>query len=264
MIKFEQKEFVSARLKAAAKFARLGRDTKFWGGYVGGTIGRTARTIGSSIAHPIRTATGVVTGVAKDNVNAAKWAGNTLNTVFNPKSGASMGKRVMTAATTALDFTPGTAAALAVADKARHVAGKTGRDVVRSMAELRYSPVKKIGEEAAILRTSGGYQRMGGLGRKYGGGTWTKGGVNNACLGTAPDRILTHVGDTWQRAQGGAVEREIENFVNSKEGRRLAARYDRKMRLANQAAKKSDEALQGTENFISRGFRKIGSIFRRN
>lgn len=258
MIRFRQKEFVSKKLKMAARLTRAGRNAKFVGEYVGGTVGRTAKIVGSSIANPGRTAKGVAKGVVSDNANTVKWAKNVTNEVFNPNSGASAGKRVITAATTALDFTPGTAAALAVADKAKHVAGKTGKDMVRSMAELRYNPVKKVGEEAAIVRLTGGHNRLGGLSRRYGGGMWTKGGVNNACLGTAPDRLVTHVGNTWQKAQGGAVEKEIEDFVNSKMGKRMAAKYDKKIgKSLNKLAEKSDGALKETDNFISRGFKKI-------
>lgn len=263
MIIFRQKEFTSRGLRMAAKLTRTGRDAKFLGGYIAGTTARAGRTIGESILHPLRTVKGVGKGIVQDNKEAIDWARDTVKTVLSPKSGASAGKRVTTALTTALDFNPGTAAGLAIADKAKHIASKTGRDVARSVAELRYNPVKKIGEEAAIIRTTGGYSRMGGLARRHGGGTWTKGGVNNACLGTAPDRIVTHLGRTWEEAHP-EVSGEIERFVNSREGRRIAKAYDRRVgKKLNHLSDRVSETMEGSENLLTRGWKKAKSVFTR-
>ncbi len=220
MIILRQKEFISKQLARKTWWGHKIRDAKGVGAIAGRTVKRFGQQVGDSIKHLGRTTKDVGKGVVDDNLGvfkSIKSQGQNLVTRTENQTSSKLG----TLAKTAADFTPITAHASAGTREISHIAKKTGKDRVRTLAGIMYNPMKNgVGRAGEVARTTG--IAGGPL-----SGMWTAGGTNDYCLGTAPDRIATHIGTSWEKARGNQVQDEINSFVNSRLGRRMENRINR-------------------------------------
>ena len=222
MIILRQKEFISKQLARKTWWGHRVRDVKGVTAIAGRTVKRLGQQVGDSVMHLGRTTKDVGKGVIDDNVGVFKYIksqGQGLG-IGTPEN-RTLSERLGTLVKSAADFTPVTAHLSAAKKEISHAAKKTGKDRVRTIAGIMYNPMKNgVGRASEIARTTG----------IAGGpisGLWTAGGTNDFCLGTAPDRIATHIGSSWEKARGNQVQNEIDSFVNSRLGRRMENRFNR-------------------------------------
>ena len=252
MIILRQKEFISKQLARKTWWGHRVRDVKGITAIAGRTVKRLGQQVGDSVKHLGRTAKDVGKGVVDDNVGVFKYIksqGQGLG--IGATEGQTLSGRLGTLAKTAADFTPVPAHLSAGTREISHIAKKTGKDRVTTLAGIMYNPMKNgVGRAGEVARTTG--IAGGPL-----SGIWTAGGTNDYCLGTAPDRIATHIGSSWEKAHGNQVQNEVNSFVNSRLGRRMANRIDRFQ--GKIGLNKATSAVGTVKSKANTGINKIGT-----
>ena len=217
MIILRQKEFTSRKLHAKVRIETAKRNAKFLG-----RLGKLAkdRTIETGNLMAVRKSTGakqVASDIVKSNIDTIRSLKDTATSLSSPN--LTIGNKAKIIGDIATDLKPGTAIGKRVIQEAHHISSKDGKSVVQSLSELATNPAKKLGSLTAKFRESGS---------KVLGGKWIGPGVNKYCLGLAPDSALTSIGDQFEAYRGKkALQDEVINLVNSKDGRRFARSYDR-------------------------------------
>ena len=243
--------YVSPELKRRVARETAKRNIRFLG-RLGKLAGKRTIETGNLVA-----AGGVNSAgqVAKDIVAANKEtllgikdAAKTLGGGNN----ATPSDRIKTAADIALDLIPTTAIGRRAVTGLHEATGKRGRDVVQGMAEFATNPSKSIGRTL-------GHLREGGHGGKMVGGKWIGPGVNKWCLGIAPDSVVSSVGAQFEEYKGADnLRREVEALVNSKDGRRFARTYDRRLgRYLNPAHDLVSETTSKVPSLVDGAFDRI-------
>ena len=229
MIRFRQKQFVSPNLVKKAKIGRFIGDAKWAGSVLPVAALNIAKGVGRAVINPISTIKAGGTVLKNSLLGAKGLVVSDAKQIFSP--GSTPSKRVGTVIDVVTDLTPLTAGAVAVKDKMLQVAGKSGKDVVHSISELKYQPIKKIGDWGGVLRASclgiPGANKF----NKLLGGKWVSGkfiGVNKRTVGAGGDELVKSIEGIGRGAESTRkLEDSMRKFERYSTGRRLAKWYDK-------------------------------------
>ena len=254
---YRQKIFVSAGLKRRVARETAKRNLKFLG-KLGKLAGKRTLETGNLMAlDKAQTATRIakdVVGANKTTLQNMKEAARTLG----GGNGATASKRLGVAANLALDLSPTTAIGRTTVEGIHEIAGKNGKEVVQGLSEFATNPAKTLGHKL-------GHLRQKGKGGKTLGGKWIGPGVNKWCLGLAPDSIVSSIGTQFEQYKGADnLKREVEALVNSKDGRRFARTYDRRIgRILNPVHDTVSTVLEKVPETIDRTEANVKEAIRR-
>lgn len=257
----EQREFIKLSTKIKAGIARFSKDAGMVGRYVGRTVKNAVKETGEVLSHPVESGKTLVNGAISDNKQALKYLNDTV--IITPIKGAASiaehvikgeGKQALQAAketgtklgNLALDLNPLTAGGKAILESGEKATKMTGTDVVKKLVKGEHNPYLMTGKvlEKARITQLGAFgdlsPRLKVVSKvgKATGGTWVGKGANDACLGTAPDRWLTQLGNKYGESHAGEIAEAVEAKVNSREGRKLANRIQKKIDTVNNVKEK--------------------------
>lgn len=252
MIIYRQKLFTSEQLARRARLERGKRNIRFLGGVAKNTSKRFGRQLVDMAKNPFKTTADVGKGVVTDNINGLTEFGKTAAATLNPTNMGKvpLSKKIRFAGTFAAATTfPAAFGFINSYDTAMHVAGKKGKDVVESLANLQTNPHSYLGQHVDIVRktrvgTLGSGSVQGAIGGKWLGtnelasiagktnldvGDKVAGNVTGYNIGITPGQVMRHAGNSWANRTKLDLAGEKANLMNSKDARGFAWWYDRKV-----------------------------------